>query len=316
MYRLEESEFGGFTKYRFYNKETGNGFSIVPEHGGTMLELWLHHKQILDACETAEALSNNQSYKSSLLFPFPNRLKDGTFQLNGNSYQFPINDAGTNNALHGISRDVKMDVLHKECSEEKASITLSYFETGEHKSYPFAFLVEAVFSISEETGFELEMKVTNEDNQSIPIGIGWHPYFKLEGQVNDLSLQLPACKLIEVDERMIPTGNLLKYTYFQKERRIGKTVLDNGFELNENPGKQKVLLSHPDYQLKYWQETGPEKFNFLQVYTPSHRSSIAIEPMTCNIDALNNRDGLILLKPEASIQASCGVTKVKGEKEI
>ena len=47
-------------------------------------------------------------------------------------------------------------------------------------------------------------------------------------------------------------------------------------------------------------------FNYLQLYIPPDRSSIAIEPMTCSVDAFNNGDGLIILEVAEVIKASCG----------
>lgn len=307
MYKEERVEFGTFEKLVFWDEKKKNGFSVVPAFGGTILEIWLDGQQILDACETPAALENNAAYKSSLLFPFPNRLEDGTYERNGKHYQFPINDAGTNNALHGLSRDLPMDILSSESSATGASVTLSYFDEGHHAAYPFPFLFEVRYSIDTEKGFEVAMKFSNEANENIPVGIGWHPYFKMGNQVDDLTLQLPACKMIEIDERMIPTGTLLDYDYFEKPRLIQKAVLDNGFKLSGATDKAEVVLSDGQRSLVYWQGMGPEQFNFLQVYTPPHRQSIAIEPMTCNIDAFNNGDGLVILKPEAFIEASCGI---------
>ncbi len=313
MYIHTEEQFGDFTKHVFFNKETGNGFSVVPEVGGTILEIWFGEEQIVDACETPEELGNNAAYKSSLLFPFPNRLCDGEYDHNSKEYKFPINDVGTNNALHGFGRDVEMDVLKKETTESQASITLSYFDEGSIKSYPFPFLFDVIYSISDEEGFKVNMRFSNEANESVPIGIGWHPYFKIGETVNNASLQLPDCKMIEIDDRMIPTGSMVDYNYFKNSRPIKKAVLDNGFLLNGEPGKAEVLFSNQKIKLKYWQETGDRKFNFLQVYTPPHRQSIAIEPMSCNIDAFNNGDGLVVLKPEESLEANCGIIKLTSE---
>ncbi|MFT5765257.1 MAG: aldose 1-epimerase [Saprospiraceae bacterium] len=307
MYKQQKEQFGAFDKLTFFNETSGNGFSVVPEVGGTILEIWLKGESVLAGCVSPEELENNQDYKSALLFPFPNRLKDGKYQLNGRDYQFPINNALTDNALHGLGREVKMDVLASEVTTSQASITLSYFNEGIDKAYPFAFLFDVVFSMSEETGFEVKMKFTNEANENIPVGIGWHPYFKIGDTVEGLNLKIPDCKMIEIDERMIPTGTLLDYDYFDKPRMIGKAVLDNGFKLSNEQGRKEVLLADQNFTLKYWQETGSGKFNFLQIYTPPSRTCIAIEPMTCNIDAFNNRDGLLLLAPEESVEAACGI---------
>ena len=36
---------------------------------------------------------------------------------------------------------------------------------------------------------------------------------------------------------------------------------------------------------------------FFQVFTPPHGESIALEPMSCNVDAFNNGEGLVALEP-------------------
>lgn len=41
------------------------------------------------------------------------------------------------------------------------------------------------------------------------------------------------------------------------------------------------------------------QFPFFQVFTPPHRESIALEPMSCNVDAFNNGQGLVSLEPDA-----------------
>ena len=41
--------------------------------------------------------------------------------------------------------------------------------------------------------------------------------------------------------------------------------------------------------------TSSKEFYFLQVFIPDDRGSIAVEPMTCNVDAFNNQEGLMTL---------------------
>jgi len=40
------------------------------------------------------------------------------------------------------------------------------------------------------------------------------------------------------------------------------------------------------------------QFPFFQVFTPPHRESVALEPMSCNVDAFNNKQGLVSLAPD------------------
>ena len=62
-----------------------------------------------------------------------------------------------------------------------------------------------------------------------------------------------------------------------------------------------------DLRIVLWQETGKRKYNYLQIFTHPSRMSIAIEPMTCNIDAFNNKEGLITLKSDESFKACYGI---------
>ena len=66
-------------------------------------------------------------------------------------------------------------------------------------------------------------------------------------------------------------------------------------------------LSGAKGSIRYWQETGPQKFNYMQVFMPPYGTSIALEPMTCNIDAFNNGDGLTNLAPGETLRAKAGV---------
>jgi len=72
---------------------------------------------------------------------------------------------------------------------------------------------------------------------------------------------------------------------------IGELSFDDGYTLHE----PYCALETPDYNLTLDFDTGSEPF--LQIYTPEHRNSIALEPMTCVTDALNNGIGLEALDP-------------------
>lgn len=138
---------------------------------------------------------------------------------------------------------------------------------------------------------------------------GWHPYFKTNSKVDNLMLKIPAKYQIEVDPRMIPTGVKLPADSFTQLKKIGDAELDTGFIIEAQKGVATTEIYDPGYDLhvKVWQETGTWKYNYLQIYIPPSRESIAIEPMTCSIDAFNNKEGLIVLAPGQSVKASCGV---------
>ena len=90
---------------------------------------------------------------------------------------------------------------------------------------------------------------------------------------------------------------------------INNRQFDTCFALDEQEEKATTEIFDPvqDLSINIWQETGKMKYNFLQVFIPESRDSIAIEPMTCTADAFNNNIGLVVLAPNQSLIVSCGV---------
>ena len=111
---------------------------------------------------------------------------------------------------------------------------------------------------------------------------------------------------------MIPTGVKTPSGGKSGLVSIGNREFDNGYELSEEDMVAVTLLFCPerDALVALWQETGDRKYNFLQVYIPPDRCSIAIEPMTCSTNAFNNKEGLIILKPGEKFEAAYGVRLV------
>ena len=297
MFQESIEAFGDFDKYVFHHPASGNNFAIVPAHGACLLDLQLNGQRVLDGCQTPEELQRNEWGKSALLFPFPNRLREGRYQFDGRTFLFPINDTPTGNALHGFGLDAPFRVKHRDYTSEKAQLHCQYVYQGERNEYPFPFIIDAIFTIARNGTFSFQLKMTNSGTTRLPAGLGWHPYFRLSDQVDDLQLQLPATELIEIDATMIPTGKRYTYDYFKELRNIGRVVLDNGFVVLPTSEPATLRLATKGFSLSYRQETGPRAGNFLQLFTPPHRQSIAIEPMTCNIDAFNNGEGLVVLEP-------------------
>ncbi len=328
MFEYSISSFGKFVKHSF-SDENGNAFSVVPEFGASLIELKFKGISVLDSYATPEALIVNKWSKGIFLFPYPNRLRDGKYEHLGEHYQFDINNKATGNSIHGFGKNVPMHVSDTRISNAEsptAFITCSWQHDGSTTAYPFPFRVDISFEMGQKHSenksalpdnhssyLTVTMKFKNLANTSVPVGLGWHPYFILTPSVNDTQLQMPhGSQIIDIDKRMLPTGKKETYTTFDTLKLIGETVLDSGFYLKDaNNGTQETIIAHDTQnhirKLSFWQETGPCKFNFLQVFTPPHRKSIAIEPMTCNIDAFNNKDGLVLLSPDAELEGKFGI---------
>ncbi len=305
MYELTKEAFGKYTRYTLYNPLNGHAFSVVPERGANVLDIRFFKKSILDGYQTPEELEAAKWGKSVLLFPFPNRLDRGKYTWQGKQYEFPINNAATENAIHGFVRDEAFEVEYVFLAKDEASILCSYTYGGERPYYPFPFALEVEFSIHDNGTFTLETACRNLHDGPIPVGFGWHPYFRLTDRADQHRMQLPACEMVEINERMIPTGKRSVFGTFQKKKTTGDTFLDNCFHNLSSGSSYKLALDAAGRSVVV--KASGRQFPFFQVFTPPHRESIALEPMTCNVDAFNNGDGLITLAPDKEWKAKMEV---------
>lgn len=308
MYKHTQEAFGEYTKHTLADEAAGNAISFVPGFGAIVLDLTLKGVSVLDGYKSPVEMEANRWAKNTVLFPFPNRLNDGTYEWDGATFEFPINEPISETALHGFGQDKPMQAYQFQVKADHATVQCRYTDSGDLPFYPFPFTFYIAFVIKNPGALEVEMRFRNDGARALPVGLGWHPYFCLAERIDDMHLQMPPASMVGVDTRMIPTGKKYTYDEFLTLRRIGATVLDNCFALPpDTPPQAEVLLEGPKGKLRYWQETGPGKFNFLQIFTPPDRNALAIEPMTCNADAFNNKEGLIRLEPGEEAKARFGL---------
>jgi aldose 1-epimerase len=305
MFQIEEKPFGKYSQYYLKNISSGEYVSVVPSSGATINQVALAKEnkvyELLDDCKTYEEFitEGKSKFKGSKLFPFPNRITDGQYSFEKKVYNFPINFPHEKNSIHGILLDSDFQIVEQLTSDSEASLTIRYNTKGNEEGYPFKVVININYQLTEK-GFSCTTTLENADEQNIPVGDGWHPYFKTGSKIDNCFLSMPVEYSYEVDRRMIPTGKVAEELTFVKSTRIADTQFDTAYKLLQSEDNfLTTVLVDPDQDLilKIWQETGNNKYNYLQIYIPPDRQSIAIEPMTCLIDAFNNKEGLIILKP-------------------
>lgn len=312
MFRIDEEKFGKLTRLKLVNIESREHVSVIPGFGANVNEIVLSKKElnysILDGAKNYSELIKNKWYKGAKLIPFPNRILDGRYTFNRKSFRLPINFRSQKHAIHGLLYNQKFTVKDRTVSKKSSSILLEHLYLGRTDGYPFKFRVHIKYTLSG-GGFECNTVIKNEHSAKIPIGDGWHPYFRLKGSLADMLLRIPSTRQIEVDSRNIPTGEIRPFEKFSSLSKIADEEIDSGFQLRKRNGLAETELVDQEHDLKLtvWQETGEMKYNYVQVFIPPSRKSIAIEPMTCNINAFNNGEELIILKPKSTFDATYGV---------
>jgi len=313
MFEIKEEINNDLTCTIIKNSATGEYVSIVPKFGTNVNDLVLKKGEelisILDGNQNKNQFIGKNIFKGAKLFPFVNRIENGSYYFDGNRYQLDINYPEEGNAAHGIVYNIQFRLVNKIVNNSCAKALFKYEYDGSISGFPFPFDLELNYKLDNKTGFSCGTKVTNTGVTEFPFGDGWHPYFLLNKKVNHLLLKLPGVNLIELDEKLIPTGCTKPYNHFSNISLIGKTTLDNCFQIEpiEERHQTEIYDSERDIKIILWQEGREQKYNYLQIYIPPDRMSIAIEPMTGNINNFNNNEGLLVLKPGESFNAKYGV---------
>jgi aldose 1-epimerase len=304
VFKISQESLGKFKIYCLSDAKENNCVKFALEKGATISDLRLKGQDIYDGYNNFEDLDALTWAKGILLAPFPNRLKEGKYSFEGKEYQFPINDTKTSNALHGFISQLEFSIEKVEANNTNATVICSTTYNGNYDYYPFPFLAEVKYSLDEKSGFSFCFSITNIGESNMPIGLGWHPYFSLSENVDNTTISLPKLKKIEIDENMLPNGKKTPFNDFRYPTKLNEMVFDNCFLLDLETEFATVVLEGEKGRLFYRQKS---KNPYLQIFTPPHRNSIALEPMTCNIDAFNNKEGLQILKPRQTIMLECSL---------
>lgn len=311
-FHIIEEKISNVNFVKVENTKTREHFKLIPEYGGRLIELFLRNDSgihsILRKVEHINSKNMDDIFTNAKLSPFANRIKDGQYDFNNGHYSLPIIFPEENNACHGFLYAKRFNIVRKEISDDYAACTLSYEYNQEEIGYPFSYVIELTYKLTLNDGLICTTKIKNQSPTQIPISDGWHHYFDLGVIVNELKLKMEVLSEVQVDNRKIPTGELKPYNKFDEPEIIDDTYFDTCFLVKQKNGKSITqLISEKDkISLTIWQESGKNKFNYLNIYIPSDRKSIAIEPMTSNINAFNNHEGLIILEPNEEFAASIG----------
>ncbi len=297
------------------NESNNEGFSVIPELGGRLYELYLSNGkkvyQVLRRFNPSSIESRDDLFTNAKMCPYVGRVDRGKYVFNGNEYQLPINYPEEGNSSHGLLFDKPFKVVEMKNDEDLAEIVLEYEYRKENEGYPFDFNISIVHRIEKGKGYACVTLIENLSETEIPVADGWHPYFDLNEKIDNLKLQLESDEIILTDENRMPASRR-KYDAFRAMKKLSKTFFDNCFTLLPENGFVNTFLINEkeDLHLKIWQESGKSKYNYLVIYTPPDRKTIAIEPMTSNVNAFNNGEGLIVLQPGQSFEATFGITSV------
>lgn len=160
-------------------------------------------RNIVLGYDTEEEYKNNGPYIGAVVGPIANRVENGKFSIDGNSYFLTKND-GTN-SLHGGDASFS----EREWSIGKRNpnfISLSLNTEKGEGGYPSDIATEVTYHLDSEGS--LSISYVSTPSSPCPINISHHAYFNLDdsGDVLGHEVWIDADAFLAVDESFIPYG--------------------------------------------------------------------------------------------------------------
>ena len=145
----------------------------------------------------------SHSGRGQVLAPWPNRLADGRYELNGVRAQAALDEPERHNAIHGLVRWMPWTLQTRH--QNQVSLRLQLHPSP---GYPFSLLMELDYHVGRE-GLTVTARAQSLDEGSVPFGLGFHPYLTAGTEtVDGAILHVPAHHTLDTDDRGLPTGEL------------------------------------------------------------------------------------------------------------
>lgn len=286
------------TVYTLSRPDIGSLIEVWPDHGFNCLR-WRAggHDLLYQAPDWADNPVPTRS-GVPILFPFPNRLRDGVYQYRGRTYELPKNDSARANAIHGLAPRYPWRVFGYGADTTSAWVHADFqVETDAPDAaahWPPGGLLSAVYRLGPER-LRIELRVRNLGETPFPFGVGLHPYFRLPSpDVGRYVLHAPARSVWPLADSL-PTGErrpVPDELNWNRPRTIGGTQLDTVYgdlgAIQEDAGGLllRATLGDADRpgRLELWTTAD---FRESVLFTPPHRRAVCLEPYTCVTDAAN-----------------------------
>jgi len=301
MFSINTKKENGFEKFILKDKDSNTFAVILPACGAILNEFTISHNgtaiNVIDSYDTAENFIHNHEangFMGSKLSPFVCRLNHGRYHFGGNEYKLEKFYMGKS-AIHGILYNKAYEVTDENANELHASLTMKYEYRGEEPGYPFNYDCIVTWRLEKNNKLTVITECVNKDEGLIPIQDGWHPYFTLGDTINNLDLEFQSLKMVEFNTELLPTKKLIDYTRFTTIEKLGDRFLDNCFVLDSQECQPLCVLRNADKKIEV-QLMPDESYPYLQIYTPPHRKSIAIENLSGAPDGFNNNIGVTTLE--------------------
>ena len=239
---------------------------MVPDKNGEMKDVVLGFDNVNDYV-------NVPSDFGAAIGRYANRIKDGKFELDGETIQLPQNNFG--HSLHGGPQGWQYQVFEAKPINETA-IAMTRISPDGDANYPGNVTATVTYTLTEDNAIEIKYEATT-DKKTI-INMTNHSYFNLSGDAskpitNDI-LYINADNFTPVDSTFMTTGEILPAIGtpmdFTTPKAVGSEIDNYDYEQLKNGNGYDhnwVLNTNGDVKQLAAKVTSPESGISVEVYT-------------------------------------------------
>jgi aldose 1-epimerase len=214
---IHKKDFGttpGGEQVELYTLRNGNGMEVeIITYGGRITSLTAPDKDgnfenVVLGFNNLENYTADNPYFGALIGRYGNRIAQGEFTLDGETYSLPQNDG--ENHLHGGEKGFDKVVWQAEEGDGNNSLKLTYISEDMEQGYPGRLETVVVYTLNEDNSLDVSYEATT-DKKTI-VNLTQHAYFNLSAnfdeKILDHVIEINADEFLPVNETLIPTGEM------------------------------------------------------------------------------------------------------------
>lgn len=238
---------------------------MVPDREGTMRDVVLGYGRI------ADYLASSGNFGATI-GRFGNRIAQGQFTLDENTYDLPKNNNG--HCLHGGPEGYHTRIWNAR-QPDKQTLELTYLSADGEAGFPGNLQVKVTYRMTNDNAVDISYEATT-DKPTV-VNLTNHSYFNLSGKpdspITSHMLMINADSFTPVDATLIPTGDLPSVEGTPMDLRqpivIGDHIDDDYDQLKYGKGYDHnwVLNTNGDIKVIAAKAFSPETGITMEVYT-------------------------------------------------
>ncbi|TWT27094.1 aldose epimerase family protein [Planomicrobium sp. CPCC 101110] len=205
---------------------------LVPDRDENLENVVLGYRNIRD-------YQQNPNYFGALIGRVAGRIQGASFELSGNTHVLESNEGA--NHLHSGSAGFHQALWQVAPfqTENSLGLTLSHKSPDGEGGYPGNVTVSVTYTLTNDNRLLIDYEASSD--KTTPLALTNHSYFNLSGDlkstVETQAAAIDSSQFVELDDQLIPTGNLIPVAETPFDFRAGR-MLGEGF--NEKFAQNKL----------------------------------------------------------------------------